>query len=176
MGLILKVLLFICAYSPLISILIFQKIPDLSWYWILLGILPLLISLFFCLLVYFITRANSGSETQTIADVEDKTNDVVAYIIPYIISLSTFVLDGIRGLIILGILMVLLYAIYANSSMIYINPLLSLIGYRIYKIEISDEKSTDRAMLISRNYIRKNQIVSTYELADGVYLEIHDKS
>ena len=69
----------------------------------------------------------------------------------------------------------MLYAIYANSSLIYINPLLSILGYRIYKVEfvplLDKEEDVDAELLISRKRIRKNQEVSTCELSDGIYLD-----
>lgn len=172
MGIMLKILLFICAYSPLLSIIIFQIIPTLDWYYIVLGFSPLILSLMFCCFVYYCNKNTTAAEDQIILSVEDRTHDVVAYIVPYIISIISIGINGVRGLIIVSILIVVLYAIYSNSSLIYFNPLLSLIGYRIYKVEaiMHEEKEGQEAMLISNTSIRKNQKLNTYELADNIYL------
>ena len=177
MGLMLKLFLFICAYSPLISILLFLNLPDAFplWLLILIGIVPLGVALILCIFIYSKTKSISGCEPLYIEKIEDKTNEVVAYIIPYVLSIVSLQISGIRGVFVIGILLLMLFAVYANSSMIYINPLMTLVGYRLYKIEYTANRNDTtkcHGLLISRKIIGNSPVISTCELSDGIYLEV----
>lgn len=173
MGELLKMFLFVCAYSPLISILLLQKIPEITWFWLGIAMLPMGVSVAFCCFVYYSMKATTGCEYQSIQSIEDKTQDIISYVVPYIIAIISLDIDGVRGYLVVLILMLMLYTIYANSYLIYINPLLSLIGYKMYKAKLimEGETSNQDAIVISNvPTIMNDKSVETHELADNIYL------
>lgn len=175
MGLLLKIILFLCAYSPLLSILLILWLPEISWCGILICLIPLLIAPLFGCFIFYKNKVESGQQSCIVHSITDKTHDVISYIVPYILSLISLQIQDIRGLIIIIILLILLYAVYANSPMIYINPLLSLLGYRIYQVELTDKEDSKphEVMLISKGMLKKDQGIKVCDLSDEIYLQVN---
>jgi len=175
MGLLLKILLFLCAYSPLLSILLILWLPEISWCGILICLVPLLIAPAFGCFIFYKNKVESGQHSFSVHSITDKTQDVISYIVPYILSLISIGIRDIRGIIIIIILLILLYAVYANSPMIYINPLLSLLGYRFYQVELTDKEDSKLidVMLISKGTLKKGQEIKICDLSDEIYLQVN---
>jgi hypothetical protein len=59
--------------------------------------------------------------------------------------------------------------------MIYINPLLSLLGYRIYQVELTDKEDSKphEVMLISKGMLKKDQGIKVCDLSDEIYLQVN---
>jgi len=121
-----KIGLFLSAYLPLFLILTIK-----NWFnWYMVGILCLVIvySCVWFLLIRIVKRETA--EPYKIAGMNDKTKDTLTYLIPYIIAFVGFDLNSWQNLTALLILMVILFAVYMNSDLLYFNPLLSMFGYK----------------------------------------------
>jgi len=173
MSKLIKFILFICAYSPLITIIGLQSVPEINLLTIILCFIPIIFGIVFGMYLYHETSKQTGQEYFTIIHAEDKTQEILSYIVPYILSLMTINIHNMQGALIFLILFVVLYAIYVNSSLIYINPLLSLMGYKIYSVKTRDSTSKEEIITIITKKINLtvDQKICLHELADLVYLE-----
>jgi hypothetical protein len=97
-----------------------------------------------------------------------KDSDTMSYIASYIIPFAATPFDKIDQTIALGIFLAVLCAVYINSSMIHINPLLALMGYNLYEIEDTDGNPY---FLISKRSLRRGETVRGIDLANNIFLE-----
>lgn len=92
----------------------------------------------------------------------------MGYIATYVIPFAATKLDDPTQLASLAIFFLALAVVYINSGLIHINPTLSLLGYKIYEVEDSEENAFP---LISRRSIRKGDTVLAIDVAEGVFIE-----
>lgn len=163
-----RCMLFFSSYFPLMliySILLWR--PNFSWAVgiLVLGIVSLLVTY-----LYIYGRKNRGGVSQAkITGVEKRDENVVSYIASYLIPFVTFPLatpEQVASILIfVGVLLIL----YVNSNMIYINPMLNLVGWHVYEITIETDDVSH--YLIGHQGIRPNRILYFVEISDNVYLE-----
>lgn len=163
-----RCILFFSSYFPLMSIFsIFLWRKHLHS---ALGILGFGI---FCLLVmalYFIRQLCLGGVSQTkITEVERRDENVMAYIASYLIPFVTFPLDSLEQILALSVFVGVLLIVYVNSNMIYINPMLNLVGYHLYEIGIETDQMS--RYLITRQSVRPGQKLYFVEIGNNICLE-----
>ena len=143
-----KIFLFLSSYSPLFIIL---AIKSYQYFYLVLSFVGLVvisnIVLFF---VLFKSKKMSG-DYYKINKIEDKSSQFLEYIIAYIIPFLGFNLLQITDVLILGILFFMIASIYINSDLIYMNPVMNLFKYKLYKVT-TDSKEY---MIISKEDIEK---------------------
>ena len=108
-----------------------------------------LVGLFF-LLSNMRRRASSNGKLVKVVDIENKNSESISYLFTYIIPFVFQDLSSVTNVFAVGVLLVVTYLIYSNSSMILINPTLSM-TYSLYHVEYED---------MSNNRIRKGMIIS----------------
>lgn len=171
-----KLLLFISAYSPLLLIIAIKT----SFYKIQFQIdtvlyeIPILSMIFVALFIIFIIISyhmiqNSKSTTKkyfNVNKVDEKTDIILSYLIPYIIS---FISLGTPEEIISAILIfTFVFLIYSNSEIIYINPIFMLFGYKFY--HLYTEKNY--VILLSKQDIYRNigENIKVNQLSSRLYI------
>ena len=97
-----------------------------------------------------------------------KDSDTMSYIASYIIPFAATPFDKTEQTVALGIFLAVLCVVYINSSMIHINPLLSLMGYNLYEIEDADGNPY---FLMSKRSLRRGETVRGIDLANNIFLE-----
>ncbi len=82
------------------------------------------------------------NQTQiNVKKLKDKTSNALNYVIAYIIAFIGFEFQTWQDWVIFLLLIFIIFTIYTNSNLIFINPILNLIGYKIYKIITLDDSS-----------------------------------
>lgn len=165
-----KIGLFLSAYLPFFLILTIK-----NWFnWFVLGIL-IFATIYSC--VWFLVISTIKKETAEpykIADIDDKTRDTLTYLIPYIIAFIGFDLSCWQNITALIILIIIVFAVYMNSDLLYFNPLLSLFGYSIYKIKIERRSYIGekylQIMAISSQKMKIGDQIRVWDLSDNVFL------
>lgn len=194
-----KYLLFGSAYSPLFTLILLHTLPSINLadlfpanifdilrignllLPLLLSFIPIICAWFFGKYLYRRSAETTGIRYFYVKQYEDKTQEVLSYIIPYIISLMTVSILDLNSILSIIVLLVLLYPIYANSSMIYINPVLALMGYRLYNVTVEHPEPENsnhglNIMLITRRKkIQNDTLISLHDISTGIYLETEEK-
>ena len=104
-----------------------------------------------------------------ITERQEKEGDVMGYVASYVVPFVTLPLNGWQQVSTLLIFIVVLGVIYVKSSMIRINPMLSLAGYNLY--EISFENDPDSYSLFARRSIKRGETVRIVDVGKGIFLE-----
>jgi hypothetical protein len=74
----------------------------------------------------------------TVAHAKPQDGDVMAYIATYLIPFLGVDLSKTDGIVVLTGFLVVLMIVYVNSSMLFVNPILSLARYHSFEVEDSD--------------------------------------
>ncbi len=165
-----KALLFFSAYTPLFIILILKNIdPCNIFFYISLGLLVLLNLIL--ILIFRRVAKKINQKKVNIKEMKDKTSDALNYVFPYIIAFIGFEFQTWQDWVMFLLLIFIIFTIYTNSNLIFINPMLNLIGYKIYKIVTIDNSSI--IILSKKKKIDKNSILTIKNISDNIYLEVN---
>ncbi len=93
----------------------------------------------------------------------------MGYVASYVVPFVTLPLNGWQQISTLLIFISVLGVIYVKSSMIRINPMLSLVGYSLY--DITFENDPDSYSLFTRRPIKRGDTVRIVDVGRGIFLE-----
>lgn len=191
---IVKFVMFVSSYSPLLILIIFSHLYKNSEYLHWSGISLIGISLFalkfgLSFILFFILilgvfgyRQTLGKTEEvakkgnpiTVNDVKNKNNNLIGYIATYIIPFLFLSFNGWVECFLVLILMVMIYNIYINSTLLLINPLLSL-KFAIYEIEYTENKKNKTGLIISRDkYLKYDVYIKINEIGHSLYFAINN--
>ncbi len=167
-GLFVRCLLFISSYFPLSAIfciLLWEK--HLLWavLILLIGLSGLVILLLYFLLI--VPRRVRSHET--ITSLERHDGDVLSYVASYLVPFVSLDLTGTQiwaVLVFLGVLLI----IYVNSNMIYINPMLNILGYHLYEITIDRNEAS--FYLLTRQRVALRSHMHVVHIGDTTFLQV----
>lgn len=176
-----KWLLFISSYAPLYLLVAlnnykfeesflwnFHDVAETSykqWFWIVL------ITLFIISIVtVLILQSVSLNETRQIDNLVSINENILSYIITYVVPLTVINIDNINSLLVNLVLFIIIGIIYVNNDLIYLNILIIFIGFHVYKDSMDNKIITN----LSKNELKEitvsNEPVKYRELAKGIFL------
>ena len=103
-----------------------------------------------------------------VSAIRRQDSETMSYIASYVIPFAATALDDVKQVTALAVFLMVLWLVYVNSSMIHINPTLTIIGYRLYEIE--DAKGNP-LFLLSRRRVQKGETVKAVDIAEGIFVE-----
>ena len=134
-----RLLLLITAYSPFVGLLLIKNDFKLNL------TCSISIALGVVVLSYLLTRLvfraarRSVPHLEALEIKEDNSVETLTYLMTYMVPLLVDVKDE-RGGVFLGAQLLIVFLFYISSNLIRHNLLFSVIGYRIYKIRISESE------------------------------------
>ena len=162
--------LFLSSYFPLVLIFCILQLGKWPLWAVALlfgvfGIGSLLGTWFY----FWFMRHRGYVERKKVINFSKRDSEVMSYIASYLIPFVTFPLDTLQQLAAVFVFIVVLLTIYVRSNMIYINPVLNVVGYHLYEVEI--EHSQQPHYFIARKPLERNREVRFVRLSDDIYLE-----
>lgn len=163
-----RCMLFLSSYFPLALIfffLFFEQQPVWAIVILAIGLSGLII-----MMLYFLRFApRLGSIQEKITGLQRRDGDVMGYIASYLLPFVAIPFGGWQQGVALLIFVGVLGIVYVNSNMIYINPMLNLIGYHVYEIIL--EHSEVPHSLITRHRMAIGETIHIIDIGDGIFLE-----
>ena len=154
-----SIIIFISAYSPLGLILFlkdynFEKKvfdnPEVSFTILAISILSVFI--------LFLVEKNINAQFQMqVKEVKYKSNELVNYTIPYMISFFDFSIGNYQSLISFGIFFFILCLLNIKTQSIFINPILAFMGYGLYEVKFIENGIEKDTICLSRIEIYPKQ-------------------
>lgn len=162
-----RLVLFFSSYSPLFLILAIRNLAKTivgAWVLIAIAVGSLLI------LAYFLyDKRKQGSHNVTLTRVTPRDADVMAYVVTYLIPFLGISVSDPVDAVSLGIMLGLIAVVYVSSNLIYINPILGLLGYRFYEVETANGKIST---LVSRtDYVKTGLPIAVVSLDNYILME-----
>lgn len=181
--------LFGISYSPLLIILAAKTIvakseylhwgglnPEALWvfvqqFWtVALIVLVLLFSIIGTLLLLHNLKRTSKTNHHkiTISNITDKSAETISYIATYITPFL-FDVQNCSDMLIMVFIILLIYFIYVNSSLVAINPILA-IRYGLAEIEYEENGKTRSIIVIATNkYLVEGDEINIYPIGRKLY-------
>jgi Mn2+/Fe2+ NRAMP family transporter len=157
------------AFAPLVALLAVLRLPDLGWIaWLLIGLSVLAVGL-----LLLVLKALAGGQVRTIEAKEIKREDerVLRFMASYIVPLVVAAFGGAALPTLLGTagVVLLLALLYVRGQMYHLNPVLSLLGYRLY--EVKQPTNAIVMVLSRRRHLRHDEPIRCRFLTDDVAFE-----
>lgn len=152
-----KGLLFIVSYIPLFVILLIKNTDN---HFIVGSMLAIIIVPSVILFLMFRSIKKISGDYFIIESIENVNKIGLEYFVAYIIPFLNFNLGLLYDAISLLILFGFMCFMYIKSDLIYMNPVLNIIGYNIFKI-ISEKKEL---MIITKK--KRNELNNSEELIE----------
>ena len=130
--------MFLSSYSPLFGLLAYTN-HETRWAWRIL-VAVAIVSVIGLVTVMWATRNELGPRL-TVAHSKPHDGEVLAYIATYLIPFLTLDLSKTEDIVTLCGFLVVLMVVYINSSMLFVNPLLSIAGYHSFQVDDPDGHS-----------------------------------
>lgn len=105
----------------------------------------------------------------TIARARHRDADAIAYVATYVVPFAALGVETWQSRVALILFLALVGILYIRAHLFYVNPLLSVIGYRLFEVETLD----GRVLLVisKRKYLRVNTEVDLRTLSDYIFLD-----
>lgn len=105
-----------------------------------------------------------------IKKIEGINYEHLTFLATYVVPLISFDFGSGRHMIVLGLLLVVMGAIYIKTDLFYANPSLALLGFHIYKADGHFKTGErDGIILVSRGRLQAGQQVSYIKLDERIY-------
>lgn len=168
-----KVVMFITSYIPLYVVLALEKFTQM--YMLLLFVFVSVISFVMLLLTIHTASKIAGFPHIKIKRIRKSGKDAILYLLTYVIPLASLQYNSITAdLAVLFIFLITGY-IYIKTDLIYINPILNILGYNIYLGDREEDNTFDIKIEESVIIISKRKADSVYgnkmvQLSGNIYL------
>ncbi len=119
-------------------------------------------------------RARSNGSLVKIVDIENKNSESISYLFTYVIPFVFQDLSSITNVFAVSVLLSVTYLIYSNSSMLLINPTISM-AYSLYLVEYEDmsNKKIRKGMILSRNkFLEEDDEVKIRRMGHKLYFAV----
>ncbi|UQF12385.1 hypothetical protein [Vagococcus lutrae] len=179
-----KLLMYISSYAPLYFLLIIKEYDKLkesiknikkdglchslnvseTWFFIFIFIC-ILLSVYIMIKVIF---SKSTRSVKIIDGIENSGDSIISYIMTYIVPMLSIDSNDNKSLLLNLILFCIIGILYISNDLLYLNPLLSLLGFRYY-LTPSDQLVISRMKISELNSARANgNQVYIYEMTDNI--------
>jgi hypothetical protein len=160
--------LFLSSYSPLFVVFaLLNSFGGGVSSWLCLAVA--VIGLAMLVVLYKVASGFAPSDLKvTSSQVRD--GDAIAYIATYLVPFSAVALTTARERGALGLFVLLIAVLYVRSELFYINPILALVGYRLF--QVTTPKGSSVVLLTRKRFLQSNITLSARRLSDYVYWEV----
>lgn len=190
-----RLTLFLVSYLPLFFIMIFSQLykykSHLNWgglnfdafanFIVYFGAVFVLVcmSIFGIVGLYFLLknverRTETSGQRVKILDIENKNSESISYLFTYLIPFVFQDLSSLTNVFAVSVLLVVTFLIYSNSSMLLINPTISM-RYSLYMTEYIDlsKKKKKKGMILSKNkFLEENDEIKIKTIGHKLFYAV----
>lgn len=164
-----RLLLFLTSYFPMLLIAAILLCPKHMW----IALISLLLGLVGVVgvLIYLHNVQKIAPHTVKISSHQRRDSDTVSYFVTYLLTFLAVPMEGWERIVAFFVFFALLGFIYVNSNLLHVNPMLNILGYRIYEVDYDGEASQ---ILICHHRITKGDAVRVIRVDEDILLEKHN--
>lgn len=111
-----------------------------------------------------------GQFTATITKVEMRSNDLMNYSIPYLISFFSVDFGKAQDVLTFGLFMALLFVLTVKTQSIFINPVLAMRGYGLFAVEFEESGKAKSGIVVAKDTIKAGVSCRVERLSQFLYL------
>jgi hypothetical protein len=168
--------LFFSSYMPLFLLIALRSINHSKSIAIGSGILTVFGAAGVLLFFYAARRKTAGD--YRLLEVENRDADVAAYGATYLLPFLTVFSGSWQDVVSLTAFIIILGIIYVRSRLIYVNPVLAILGFRLWRVipltagaqPTPEHSPWPRFLLAKSDRIRKGQVITAHRVTDDLLL------
>jgi hypothetical protein len=160
----LRIRLFLGSYAPLFAMLAIR----FNDRWIRLACAILAILAAGSMLLILRAARRIDPDPHKIRTIADRGGDVAGYLATYLLPFVTVSTPSVRDVVVYSIFVIIVGIVYIQSEMMQINPLLYLVGLKVFSVTTEDDWS---GFLITRRQLRTGSEVLASRLENTLALE-----
>jgi hypothetical protein len=165
-----RAVLFLSSYSPLFLIMAVKYAPTHRYFGVGMTLLSVVsVSL---LLLYLRAASRLAVDRIVVERISGKDVEAMGYIATYLIPFLDLKIEEISNAISLLLLFGVLGVLYVHSNLIYVNPILNLLNYHLFEVELAGGGSA--ALLSKRRFLERNSTIAVASLGEQILLEVPD--
>jgi hypothetical protein len=170
--------LFLSAYSPLFALLVLRILLDnykviTEWNLFSVGIsLIFIVVLFSNFILYYLLRKSKKDDNYkhiTIKHKENLNHVYLEYLVTYIIPFLNINYSNIKDIFLLFLLLMVVCFMYLKSNLIYVNPMINLFGYNLFKID--DPFQNEYMLLTKQNKLLLDVSIKAVSIHENIIME-----
>ena len=123
-------------------------------------------------------RFNFISQGETLVHIERIPDSGVTFFMTYVLPMAMDDLDTLKGIIVFGILMIMLFTLMWKTNLYYQNPVLTVLGYEVFSFEFETTQLIEYrekvCIGITRGTVTTNNIIKRQLIADNVFFIYED--
>jgi hypothetical protein len=167
-----RIVLFLSSYAPLFFIMAIKYGPShLFFGGAMVTIAAVSVSL---LMIYLNAAAKLAVDRVVVERISTKDAEAMGYIATYLIPFLDLKIDDIQNALSLLLLFFVLGVLYVHSNLIYVNPVLNLLNYHLFEVELEGGMPT--ALLSKKRFIERGTTMSVVSLGEQILLEASNAS
>ena len=163
-----QILLFLSSYAPLFGVFALLDSFGKGWPTIVCLILTGL-GVVIPIIVSVITRHRLLPQPLRVATAQIRDGDALAYVATYLVPFAAINISTGRERGALGLFVLLLAVLYVRNELFYVNPLLSVAGYRLFQVVTPTGASV--VLISDRHFLPANTELPARRVGEYVYWE-----
>jgi hypothetical protein len=123
-------------------------------------------------------RAENNGDLVTVVDIENKNSESISYLFTYLIPFVFQDLSSIVNVFSVTVLLIVTFLIYSNSSMLLINPTIS-VKYSLYMVEYNttSEQKLKKGMVLSKNkFLEEDDQIKIKKIGHKLFYAVEPRS
>lgn len=159
--------MFLSSYSPLFAV--FALLDSFGTGWPSRVCAGLAIVGILVPLVVIVAARRLAPQSLHAESAQVRDGDALAYIATYLVPFAAITATTARERGALGLFVFLIAVLYVRSELFYINPLLALVGYRLF--QVTTPAGVSVVLLTRRRFLRSELDIRVRRLSNYVYWE-----
>jgi hypothetical protein len=159
--------LFLSSYAPLFAV--FALLDSFGSGWPTTICIGLAILGPVLAIVVFLAARRLAPQALRVESAQARDGDALAYIATYLVPFAAITATTTRERLALVLFILLIAVLYVRSALFYVNPLLALVGYRLFQVSTPGRASI--VLLSRRLFVPSDITLDTRRLSDYVYWE-----
>jgi hypothetical protein len=119
---------------------------------------------------FLITEENKENpKTYHVKEIEDLSGTYTNILTSYVLALLPIFSASAIGLVVFIIVLFFIFELFKGNEILFFNPFLFLMNYRIYKIKVEEHNKT--IYIIYKEKIQEGDYISVSHLYENIYLD-----
>ena len=98
-----------------------------------------------------------------------RDGDAVAYVATYLVPFAAIAATTLREQLALGFFVILIAVLYVRAGLFYVNPLLAVLGYRLFQVVTPGSATV--VLIARRSFLPSDSVLHARRLSGYVYWE-----
>jgi hypothetical protein len=162
-----EIILFMSSFSPLLVVFALLGTFMQGWinYAVLVG-LALISNI--GLAMFFKYAQRREPDEVTVKNVSKRDGDAIGYFAAYILPFAALAVSNWQQRLAVIMVLVVIGCLYVRAHLFYINPILALVGFQLFDVEIDDRTII---VISKKRFVSSGSSLKVLSLNDYIFLE-----